>query len=180
MGRVLQGPWARRRPRRPAVWADLWPDLAVLPTPDQEAVIADLVSEISRLRVGLGRKPIGDRAAWLLGFVGRLDADLWPPADLEAYQKIWRSLKEAKTQIIKRQRRDNRITPAQLRLIWATVRGAPHMDRDILYRIIREEFPRARKPGPDGRAVPSLSSMTRAEARRLIDIIKPGGRRAAR
>lgn len=178
MPKIVQGPW-KGRATEYKLWEPLWAGLAAKPTAGQERLIAELVAELRALARWLGHPDQREPAAWLLGFCKQAELD-WPP---EKFSRLIAALKAKKKQLKARGRRKNAITAAQRRKLWAIVGDAalPGIDKDLMYWIIREEYPSARRPGPDGVAVPSLSSLTTAEARRLIDtLINPAGQASQR
>ncbi len=173
MGEVVPGPWGERHPRT-ALFRTLRGgdgDLEQMPSPGQERLIADLVEEICALSRQTGRAVPSDPARWLVGF-GRQAAGSWPPGD---WSGLIAGLKRRKRQLIEQVRQHDRITPAQMRKIWATLRCSPYLDQATLYQIIAQRFPQARKR-EGGRTRPSLSRLTRREAGRLLDmLLSPGG-----
>lgn len=173
MGQVLTGPWARR-PARTRLFAGL--ELEAMPSPGQEHLITELVEEISGLARRLHQDAPGDPARWLGGFARQLGLD-WPPG-ADEWQRLIAGLKRRKGQLIEQARQGDRITPGQLRKIWATVRDPryPYVDEDLVYLLVRQRFPRARRPGPDGHPRPSLSRLTRREASRLLEMLLHPGR----
>lgn len=161
--KVVRGPWGRNQ--RHPLWAALWPQLSILPSPGQEGVIAAVVEEIAGLLRALHAEPIRDHAAWLRGVVEQADPRLWPPSD---YQAVLRVLKAKKAELIARQRNGQRITPAQNKRLWAALAAHPHCDQDWLYAQIAARFPRAKR-AKNGKMKPSVSLLTRREAGELID-----------
>jgi hypothetical protein len=175
MGRVMQGPWAKREAKS-KLFAALAAELSQMPSPKQETLICQLIEETGDLAARLGEARPMDRPAWLRGFIKQVDADLWPPVDGKDWQRVIGALKAKKTQHQAVLRKRHSITPKQIKAVWALVRRHPHVDSDLLYQIIGTEFPNAKK-GKGKQARPSLSSLTQGEAGRLLDMLREGQKR---
>lgn len=175
MARVLKGPWQRRQSKY-QLWHQLWNDLPVLPSPDMERLIAELAVELRGLQSHLGMKPVHDQAQWFLGFVGQAGLE-WPPLEPVDFRAVFQALKAKKTQLMAKARRGDAVSDAQRRKLWAIVHDSryPHVDKDLLYHLIAQDFPKARRRGGDGKWRPSMSSLTGREAGQLIDnLLHPG------
>ena len=169
---VVRGPWGRDQ--RHPLWAALWPQLQVLPSPGQEQVIAAVVEEIAALLARLKAGPIRDHAAWLRGVVEQANPDLWPPSD---YQAVLRVLKAKKAQLIEQLRAGQRRTGGQNRKLWAALNAHPACDEEWLYGYIREHYPHAKRV-KGGKPQPSVSALTSNETAQIIDYLE--GRAPAR
>ena len=164
--KVVRGPWGRHQ--RHPLWATLWPELSVLPSPGQEGVIAAVVEEIAGLLRALKAEPIRDHAAWLRGVVEQADPGLWPPSD---YQAILRVLKAKKSQLIEQHRAGQRRTGGQNRKLWAALAAHPVCDQEWLYAYIGEHYPRAKR-SKGGKMQPSVSALTQREVGEIIDYLE--------
>jgi hypothetical protein len=176
MAKVIKGPWASRQAVTPLFMALAF-DLVQMPSPGQENLITSLVDEIGQLSAKLGEGRPNDSAAWLRGFIIRVDINLWAPANSQAWQRVIAALKARKKQHLAALRKKGGITPGQIRAVWAAVRSQPGLDKDLLYEIIGRDYPQARK-GQGKKARPSLSSLTSFEASRLLDDLNGARRRA--
>ena len=175
MGQVVKGPWAKRDAQS-KLFAALSPELKTMPSPGQEVLINQLIEEIGDLAARLGEPRPQSRPAWLKGFVIQLDSQLWPPLEAADWQRVITALKAKKAQHMALLRKRHKISAAQIRAVWARVRSHPHIDEDLLYQMIGVEFPQAKK-GKGKSARPSLSSLTQAEASRLLDMLNKGQKR---
>ncbi|MBU4278198.1 MAG: hypothetical protein KKC30_15765 [Proteobacteria bacterium] len=183
--KVLRHP-AGRRPPRVAFWEPLWEELsrtAELPSPAQEETIAALVGEIHAIAQRLNYSPIHNPAGWLRGFIVQASPKLWPPSDSQDWNKILYKLKERKTQMQLRERRElSLISRPQTRMIRGLLSKDPFRDEEWLYAYIAENFPESRRK-KDGKMRPSLSCLTTSEASHLIDLLQgqaPARRRKRR
>ena len=175
MGHVVKGPWGARQAQS-KLFAALAPELPTMPSPGQETLICQLIEEIGDLAARQGEARPKDRPAWLKGFIRQVDRDIWPPLDGKNWQRVVGALKARKKQHMAALRKRHRISPAQIKAVWAKVRRHPFVDSDLLYQMIGTEFPHAQK-GKGKSARPSLSSLTRAEAHRLLDMLESGQNR---
>lgn len=164
--KVVRGPWGSGQ--RHPLWAALWPQLEVLPSPGQESVIAAVVEEVAGLLRGLKAEPIRDHAAWLRGVVEQVDPGLWPPSD---YQAVLRLLKAKKTQLVGQLRAGHLRTGAQNRRLWAALAAHPHCDQEWLYAYISQHYPRANRQ-EGGKTRPSVSMLTQREVGEIIDYLE--------
>ncbi|MFH2128473.1 MAG: hypothetical protein ABIK12_18310 [Pseudomonadota bacterium] len=183
--KVLRHP-AGRRPPKVAFWLPLWEELcrtAELPTDAQEQTIAELVSEICTIAQRLNYSPIHNPAGWLRGFIMQAKPDLWPPSDSQDWNKILYKLKERKTQMHLRERRElSLVSRPQIRMIRGLLSKDPFRDEEWLYAYIAENFPESRRK-KGGKLQPSLSCLTTSEASHLIDLLQgqaPARRRKRR
>ncbi len=151
-----------------------------MPTPGQERLIDELVGELRDLARRRHQAVPEDPIRWLRGFA-RQQGIGWPPGG-DDWQWLIAGLKRRKNQLIAQVRSGDRVTQAQLRKIWATVRDPryPYVDEDLVYLLVRQCFPRARRPGPDGHPRPSLSRLTQREASRLLEMLLHPGRSVGR
>ncbi|MFH1060400.1 MAG: hypothetical protein V1797_17185 [Pseudomonadota bacterium] len=160
--------------RRPhdALWAAIWPELRVLPTPRQERLISALVAEISGLMEAAGGEPLREPVRWLTAMLKKISTEAWPPREKAFWGKACKALKARQQQLVRQVRRRNQRSPEQNRMLWALVRERLGGDRTVVDELLKSWFPDAVRKDPAGKLLPSTSALTKSEAHELIEMLR--------